>query len=217
MNEPDEATLRMLLLGSASMVLATVLGYVSFHAACVIINNKAVLFCGKSGKGKSSLAVYFHSKGYTVLSDDVTNIKLSETGELIAYASVPRAKLSETVLQRMGKSKEGLTLIPTKNKKYSLPLSLPSQTNYPVSGVVFPEFYSGENKIEPIKGTGKLKELVRHLYRNRTARLLNLAENKNRVLFTMVLKLNMYYYKRCQAEEAMQDSLLFVEKELTKL
>jgi len=40
------------------------------HACAVLMNNTAVLFCGESGAGKSTMAGLWHQRGYTILSDD---------------------------------------------------------------------------------------------------------------------------------------------------
>jgi len=46
--------------------------HVCLHASAIVIENKAVLFCGSSGYGKSTTAFYFASQGHAVLSDDVS-------------------------------------------------------------------------------------------------------------------------------------------------
>lgn len=211
----DSATLRMFMLGSLSMILATSLGYISFHAASVVINGKAILFCANSGSGKSSLAAYFYSKGYTILSDDVINIKVLNNKDVIAFPSVPRIKLSEDGLKQIGKSSEGLDVIPAFNKKYSLPVSQTNQElSYPVNKIVFLQFDEKKNCMEQIKGANKLNELSKHLYNKRLGRLLDYNSQKNKILFCMAAQLEMYFWKRPKNKQQMIQSIEFIENEL---
>lgn len=60
------------------------------HASCVALRNSAVLICGASGRGKSSLALELMSRGARLISDDRTCLILRPRG-VIAYA--PRSLL----------------------------------------------------------------------------------------------------------------------------
>ncbi len=44
------------------------------HAACVELNGRALVFCGNSGAGKTTLAYACATKGWKYLSDDATHI-----------------------------------------------------------------------------------------------------------------------------------------------
>jgi serine kinase of HPr protein (carbohydrate metabolism regulator) len=55
------------------------------HATCVAINNWAVLIQGKSGSGKSDLALRLIDRGAVLVSDDYTALTAHE-GTLIASA-----------------------------------------------------------------------------------------------------------------------------------
>jgi hypothetical protein len=61
-------------LGPVLAVALHLQGAVILHAASVIMREKALLFCGASGSGKSTTAAIFHRHGYAVLSDDLTEI-----------------------------------------------------------------------------------------------------------------------------------------------
>lgn len=49
-------------------------GAVLLHASSAVLGDKAVLFAGSSGSGKSTTAAMLHRLGYTILSDDMTEI-----------------------------------------------------------------------------------------------------------------------------------------------
>ena len=42
----------------------------TFHASAIVANGKAMAFIGESGRGKSTLAASFATRGYHVLTDD---------------------------------------------------------------------------------------------------------------------------------------------------
>jgi serine kinase of HPr protein (carbohydrate metabolism regulator) len=55
------------------------------HASCVAINGAAVLITGRSGSGKSDLAIRLIDRGALLVSDDSTQIDRRD-GQLIASA-----------------------------------------------------------------------------------------------------------------------------------
>jgi hypothetical protein len=209
--------LKMNILGTVSMLLAASLGYISFHTACIIINNKAVLFCGPSGAGKSSLSAYFNQRGYTVLADDVTNVRL--TGDIVtAYPSVPRIKLLDDMLRLAGVPGEGLALLNTHKPKYALPLDNVKQTaGYPVGGIVFLHFSEKDCTLTKAGSLADKLQLRRHLYRKGMALLVNNAPLKNRVLFNLVNSAPMFTFSRPKNEQPLKAHFEFFERELVKL
>jgi serine kinase of HPr protein (carbohydrate metabolism regulator) len=58
---------------------------VPIHASCVAIGGRAVLIAGRSGAGKSDLALRLIDRGATLVSDDYTLLRQSE-GRLLAAA-----------------------------------------------------------------------------------------------------------------------------------
>lgn len=55
------------------------------HATCVAIDGRAVLLCGRSGSGKSDLALRLIDRGAVLVSDDYTILRRAG-GHLIASA-----------------------------------------------------------------------------------------------------------------------------------
>jgi serine kinase of HPr protein (carbohydrate metabolism regulator) len=53
------------------------------HASCVAIGDKAVLIAGRSGTGKSDLALRLIDRGASLVSDDYTELEVSG-GDLLA-------------------------------------------------------------------------------------------------------------------------------------
>jgi len=53
------------------------------HASCVVIGGRALLIAGRSGSGKSDIAIRLIDRGAALLSDDYTQLT-AEAGRLIA-------------------------------------------------------------------------------------------------------------------------------------
>jgi hypothetical protein len=90
--EADEPTLSRFLTGSVMALLLHQRGLLAIHASCVIVDGNAALLLGEPGLGKSSLAAALHSRGHSVLSDDLTAIRLGEDGPTV-LSTCARLKL----------------------------------------------------------------------------------------------------------------------------
>lgn len=80
------------LLGSVLAFVVRLHGMVPLHASGVVIAERAVLFAGAAGAGKSSIAAAFAVLGCPVISDDVVAIAVAGDGAL-AYPSHPRVSI----------------------------------------------------------------------------------------------------------------------------
>lgn len=69
------------------------------HASCVAIGGRAVLIFGRSGAGKSDLALRLIDRGATLVSDDYTLLEPSETAPL---ASPPETIAGKMELRGVG-------------------------------------------------------------------------------------------------------------------
>src|SRR3954464_14861332 len=63
----SERNLRLFLLGSAFGALLHRRGPLPLHANAIDLGRRAVAFSGHSGAGKSTIAAWFHDRGYPVL------------------------------------------------------------------------------------------------------------------------------------------------------
>lgn len=104
-SNPD---IRLFLLGSVFGALLQQRGFLVLHGATVIINGKGVLFTGKSGVGKSTLAGALHKKNYSILTDDVSAVKLGEDGTPYVFPGFPSLKLWQDAAQKLDTSITGL-------------------------------------------------------------------------------------------------------------
>jgi serine kinase of HPr protein (carbohydrate metabolism regulator) len=71
----------------------------TLHASTVALNGRAVLISGRSGSGKSDLALRLIDRGFTLVSDDQTIVRM-DGGRLIA--SAPRTIAGKLEIRGIG-------------------------------------------------------------------------------------------------------------------
>lgn len=73
-------------------------GEIVLHASAAAVDGKAMLFCGKSGEGKSTLAAALSVLGYATFSDDVSRITFDQAGRPFVSADARQLKLNEETI-----------------------------------------------------------------------------------------------------------------------
>ncbi len=99
----SERHLRLYLLGSAFGILLHQRKLLPLHANAMNVSGRAVAFMGASGAGKSTMAAWFHDRGYPVLADDVCVVTISPEGQPIAHPGIPRLRLWRDALESTGR------------------------------------------------------------------------------------------------------------------
>ena len=104
--------LAVYLLGPVMGFVLRLRGITCLHASAVIVDNRALVFLGPPGAGKSTLAAAFALSGHPVLSDDVLPLREVE-GEFLAEPGTPRLCLWPDAVAHLCGSSEALPrLIP---------------------------------------------------------------------------------------------------------
>ncbi len=98
--EPGSAEWTTLITAQALPLAATLRGLEVLHASGVVLGEKAVLFAGAPGAGKSSLAAALLHRGAMLLSDDTVALEL-RNGSLIAHPGVALLHLQATEHDRL--------------------------------------------------------------------------------------------------------------------
>jgi len=78
-------------------------GILPLHANVMVLGQGAAAFMGASGAGKSTMAAWFHDRGYPVLSDDVCAVTSAEDGRVLAQPGIPRLRLWRDALEATGR------------------------------------------------------------------------------------------------------------------
>jgi len=76
----DESDVAIFLIGTVLGILLHQRGQVVLHASAVRVGDRAVLFCGASGAGKSTMAAALGERGFALLADDVCAIGVTLGG-----------------------------------------------------------------------------------------------------------------------------------------
>ncbi|HVB34274.1 MAG TPA: hypothetical protein VNJ52_07900 [Patescibacteria group bacterium] len=145
-------------------------GCVCVHASAVVVDGKAVLFAGASGRGKSSTAAAFAARGFPLLSDDISVVKSGNSGEpgLVVIPSVPQICLwpdSADFLYGPGAG-ERLPRLQSSDEKRLIRLEGPdryAELPAPLGAVYLLAARSGEGstpRIDPLENIASLLQLL---------------------------------------------------------
>jgi len=117
----DRTMIRMFLLGTAMGCLLHQRGLLPLHANALCYNDECIMFLGQSGAGKSTLAAAMQKRGYELLADDISVVKISGLELPIAYPGVPQIRLREDAAEYFDTDIGKLQRIFVGEDKYVLP------------------------------------------------------------------------------------------------
>ncbi|MFZ2959948.1 MAG: hypothetical protein WA705_23965 [Candidatus Ozemobacteraceae bacterium] len=163
----DAPDIRLFLLGSVFGALLQQRGYLTLHGASVVINGKGILFTGKAGIGKSTLAAAFHSKGFRILTDDVCAIKIGEDKLPYIKPGFPSLKLWKDAADKLGRNVDGLEPVKKDMDKYRVN----AESQCSEEPIALSEIYilgvqnSNDIEILPVKDMDRIMPLIRNTYR----------------------------------------------------
>lgn len=158
--ETSQEILELYLRGTVLAILLFQRGTFCLHASSVVIENKAFLFAGNSGSGKSTTAFLLHKAGYTCLNDDVTPVSISFSGiETRSYTSEMKV---DKVLIRHGTNP--YRSVPSQAHKVYFKIEPPKNSFEITRMYVFN--WGNRFNISEIKGSEKLRVLLQHVFRN---------------------------------------------------
>lgn len=108
---------RIYLVGTIMAIVLYQRGSLVLHASSVVIDGKAIVFVGRSGSGKSSLAGALNQRGYGLVSDDVVAVDLSSSVPLV-HPAFGQYKLSEAIARVLGHENSSLLNRDIENRGY---------------------------------------------------------------------------------------------------
>jgi hypothetical protein len=104
----EDEEIRTFLLGTVLGAVLYQRGMVPFHASAVRTAQGAVLFGGRSGMGKSTLAAALARRGHPVLADDVAAVTTAPDGAPVLVPGSSELRLWSDSLSRLGIPTEAL-------------------------------------------------------------------------------------------------------------
>lgn len=163
----DEQDIRLFLYGSVLAAILQQRGVLTVHASSITDGERAVLLSGTSGEGKSTLAASMVHRGYQLLSDDLTAIRLDGEAGVVALAGYSSFKLWADALDRLDIDPTGLQRVRQGLEKSYVPAGERFAGGpAPVSHVYILRSHNGnEITLEPVTGHGRVAFLVRNTYR----------------------------------------------------
>lgn len=159
--------IRIFILSSMLGAVCHMQGFLPLHASGVVIGGKAVLFCGKSGLGKSTLCAALYQKGNPFVTDNLAAIFLGKDGTPMVHPSYSHFRLWKDSIEALNEFDGNVVKMRDDIEKYNLILENQLQESAVPLHKIYHLNYQFENtiKIEPIKGRQKADIVVNETFR----------------------------------------------------
>jgi hypothetical protein len=165
--------LRLYLLGSAFGAILHQRGLLPLHANAVIVEGRAIGFMGHPGAGKSTLAAWFHDRGFDVLADDVCVVTTGPDGIPLAHPGIPRLRLWREALEAGGRDASAYERSFDDMDKYTVPTDLERVLPaVPLSHLYLLEKAEGSPSIDRLEGSAAVEAMIANTYRGAYVRLM---------------------------------------------
>lgn len=213
----DPESISLFLNGSILGVVLHQRGILPLHGSSFDYLDKGIMICGRSGVGKSSVAMAFCQNGAKFITDDISPVKVSEH-ETFIIPIRSRVKLWDDTLRKLNIENNDLSRIRPGFDKFYLPAI--SESKYAMQRLHQLFVLSIHNKNEFIaeeqKGMDKYNVLLRQIYRK--AYLKGMPETEKayfKQLFKLASAVRIKIIKRPQIC-SIQDTMRFIENEISK-
>lgn len=117
----NELYLRTYILGWGLAMLALQRGMAAIHCSAVADRNAAVLFCGESGSGKSTVTRAYLEQNWKLMADDMAFVEYREDNSVIARSAFPYQKLCRDAAEKTRLPLEELIYIDEEKDKFLVP------------------------------------------------------------------------------------------------
>ncbi|MEX2370771.1 MAG: hypothetical protein WD578_07180, partial [Bacteroidales bacterium] len=166
LNDATDEELRLFLLGSAFGAMIQQRDLLPFHGSTVVKDEKAYVIGGTSGAGKSSLAATLIKRGYSLLADDISVIRVEEQGPVV-YPGIPHLKLWEDVMLQLKEDPGKFPRVRPQLLKYRKPAGkeFTNRTTALHSIVILSSKNTRGFELEQVKGVKKFDLLKNNTYR----------------------------------------------------
>lgn len=193
------------LLGTVMAYLLQYHGYLVLHGSAVLINQRAVIFSGESGAGKSTIASALVKKGYSLLTDDVVVVKTLTDGSMVLVPGPAKVKLWADALELLEHSANGLQAVVNKMDKYQLPVANHECALYPIASFyeLNPDSSKQEVDCRELFGVDKLQLLIKNTYRYNMLKPLNKLAEHFKSCSQLGAKIRTYQIKRSAAPQSL--------------
>ncbi len=124
-------------LGTVFGVLLHQRGQIVLHASAVRVGGNAVLFCGASGAGKSSLAAALAQRGFPVVTDDFCALDFDDSGGHVVQSDGRQLKLWAQTIAHLSLEAQRGAPVRQQLQKYYVEPDLSHSEALPLGAVYF--------------------------------------------------------------------------------
>lgn len=167
-DEIDEHTIEHLLVDQVLPRLLAHEGNLLLHACALNVQGRTVLFLGKSGWGKSTVAGLFHQGGYQLYSDDCVLLRQQGTAWQ-ALATYPSLRLYEDSISNIFTGDSALSPVSEYSDKQRIALTLEHENSIPPLHAMYllsdPEVATNEILITSMQPGNTCIELIQRSFR----------------------------------------------------
>ena len=133
--EAPDGDVAIFIIGTVFGILLHQRDQAVLHASAVKVGDRAVLFCGASGAGKSTMAAALGQRGYAMLADDVCAITTAESGRPMAQADGRHLKLWGQAIDKLDLGEWRGAAVRSKLEKFYVEPAVASSEALPVGAV----------------------------------------------------------------------------------
>jgi hypothetical protein len=213
--ESREEEVRLFLLGTVWAALLHQREFLVLHASGVITLKGAVIFMGRSGGGKSSLAAAFYRRGYPALGDDTIAVDVLD-GKTLAYPTFPQLRLWPDMLHALGVApKETIALRPNLPKR-----GLPTAEGFctkaqPIHAIYVLGSHIGEEiMLEKVPGMARFNTLRHNTFREKFLSGLGVRAVHFKKVTEVAQKTSVYQLTRPEKDGNLPDLVDVIVKDL---
>lgn len=164
----DENTIEHLLVDQVLPRYLAHEGHLLLHACAVDIQGRIVLFLGKSGWGKSTLAALLHQAGHILYSDDCVQLR-SNGSNWHATATYPSLRLYEDSIESIFIENYSLSAVSEYSDKHRIAMTIQSAKHAPPLHAMYflsnPETATEHIQITQMQPANTCIELIERSFR----------------------------------------------------
>lgn len=161
-----EMYLTSYLLGWGMSMVCMQKNMLAMHCSVVTDGNKAYLISGESGSGKSTVTRELLNKGFKLMADDMTLVKIDENGDVVVTPAFPYQKLCRDAAMKCGTPMEEMIYIDEEKDKFLVPCKdIFSHKTLPIGGLMVIYRHPKEDVIfNTVEGFDKLHAYANNLF-----------------------------------------------------
>jgi len=164
------ASVRSIILGPVLGAIMHQRGLLPLHASGIKFGDGCVIFCGRPGTGKSTLAGLFVQRGHPMQADDVCVLGENPAGSPLVYPGYPQLKLWGDALKAVGNLSAAFPPIQLFPERFAVRTEGFHGKPLPVQRIfILSPSEQDHVEVSPITGLNKYKTLRSQTYRRRFA------------------------------------------------